>query len=85
MGTIAPSSAYASAAKNDASPARTNAKMIAGPASLTPGPIVVKMPPPIIVPSPTAMRSRARSARRSGELFLASTERVESDVVANKR
>src|SRR5579862_3870679 len=38
--------------------------MTAGPAPFTPVPIVVKMPPPIIVPRPMATRSFAVSARR---------------------
>src|SRR5580704_1966381 len=38
--------------------------MTAGPAPLTPVPIVVKMPPPIMVPSPMATKSFAVSARR---------------------
>src|SRR5579862_6896304 len=36
----------------------------AGPAPLTPVPIVVKIPPPIMVPKPMATRSFAVSARR---------------------
>jgi hypothetical protein len=39
--------------------------MTAGPAPLTPVPIVVKIPPPIIEPRPIATRSFAVSARRN--------------------
>src|SRR5579863_10352857 len=38
--------------------------MTAGPAPLTPVPMVVKIPPPIMVPRPIDTRSRAVSARR---------------------
>jgi hypothetical protein len=58
--------------------------MIAGPAILTPGPIVVKIPPPIIVPRPTAMRSRAPKARLSVLRRLSFRSRS-SDVVAKSR
>src|SRR5260370_41140329 len=46
--------------------------MTAGPAPLTPVPMVVKIPPPIMVPKPIATRSLAVSARRSLLLLLSS-------------
>ena len=58
--------------------------MTAGPAPLTPVPIVVKMPPPIIVPSPMAMRSLAVNARRR-ILRLPSSRSLTTLVVAKSR
>ncbi len=57
--------------------------MTAGPAPLTPVPIVVKMPPPIIVPRPMATRSLAVSARRSLLLLLISRS-FSTELVANR-
>src|ERR1700681_254780 len=56
--------------------------MTAGPAPLTPVPIVVKIPPPIIVPKPMATRSLAVSARRSVLLLLCSRN-FSTELVAN--
>ena len=56
--------------------------MTAGPAPLTPVPMVVKMPPPIIVPKPIATRSLAVSARRK-ILRRPSSRSLSTLVVAN--
>src|SRR5579871_1097925 len=56
--------------------------MTAGPAPLTPVPMVVKMPPPIIVPSPIETRSFAVRARRR-ILRVPSSRSFVASVVAN--
>src|SRR5580704_13928471 len=57
----------------------------AGPAPLTPVPMVVKMPPPIIVPRPMAMRSFAVSARLRMRPFAAISRSLSTLVVAKSR
>jgi hypothetical protein len=46
------------------SPARTNDRTIAGPESPMASPMMTKMPVPMIAPRPSAVRSRAPTARR---------------------
>ncbi len=85
IGTIAPSSAYDERCEERREPGKHERDDDRRPASCTPGPIVVKMPPPIIVPRPTAIRSRARSTRRSFEVVCASARIRSIEVVANRR
>ncbi len=58
--------------------------MTAGPAPLTPVPMVVKIPPPIIVPSPIAIKSLPVRIRR--RIFpLLSWRSFSTELVAKRR
>jgi hypothetical protein len=48
-----------------ATPASTNDRITAGPASATPTPTTMKMPVPMIAPTPSAVRSSAPTDRLS--------------------
>src|SRR5487761_2648039 len=58
--------------------------MTAGPAPLTPVPMVVKIPPPIIVPKPMAIRSLAVRTRRK-ILRALKARSFSTSVVAKRR
>ena len=79
------SSAKASAENTHVTPARTNDRMIDGPAVGIALPMITKMPVPMMAPRPSAVRSRAPTARVSSVSFsCVSLTRTSIGLVANR-